>query len=208
MSSPGAPRRGGGLPVSKPGLNADTRDRAHFIRTGGGARRRHRDGSSHLGPALAGSCEDVQLVIFGATQEDRVREHQQFIAGEWVSPAALFDDYDPYRGTVMARVPAGTRADAARAVDAAAAAFPGWAGGDRGVACAGDWLRGRVRRRPGAHRDAAAAAGGDLGIPAGRRGNPLGHAGDVSRWRSASHSGLSRGFRRGTARTYWRGARW
>jgi acyl-CoA reductase-like NAD-dependent aldehyde dehydrogenase len=39
----------------------------------------------------------------------------------------MFDDLDPYRGTVMARVPAGTRADAARAVDAAAAAFPGWA---------------------------------------------------------------------------------
>jgi acyl-CoA reductase-like NAD-dependent aldehyde dehydrogenase len=39
----------------------------------------------------------------------------------------MFDDLDPYRGTVVARVPAGTRADAARAVDAAAAAFPGWA---------------------------------------------------------------------------------
>jgi acyl-CoA reductase-like NAD-dependent aldehyde dehydrogenase len=56
-----------------------------------------------------------------------VREYQQYIGGEWVSSDNLFDDLDPYRGSVMARVPAGTRADAARAVDAAAAAFPGWA---------------------------------------------------------------------------------
>jgi aldehyde dehydrogenase (NAD+) len=56
-----------------------------------------------------------------------VREYQQHIGGEWVGPDSLFDDLDPYRGTVVARVPAGTRADAARAVDAAAAAFPGWA---------------------------------------------------------------------------------
>jgi acyl-CoA reductase-like NAD-dependent aldehyde dehydrogenase len=56
-----------------------------------------------------------------------VREYQQYIGGQWVAPGRLFDDLDPYRGTVMARIPAGTRADAARAVDAAAAAFPGWA---------------------------------------------------------------------------------
>jgi acyl-CoA reductase-like NAD-dependent aldehyde dehydrogenase len=56
-----------------------------------------------------------------------VREYQQYIGGQWVTPGKLFDDLDPYRGTVMARVPAGTRADAARAVDAAAAAFPDWA---------------------------------------------------------------------------------
>ena len=56
-----------------------------------------------------------------------MREYQQYIGGEWVGSASLFDDLDPYRGTVMARIPAGTRADAAYAVDAAAAAFPGWA---------------------------------------------------------------------------------
>jgi acyl-CoA reductase-like NAD-dependent aldehyde dehydrogenase len=56
-----------------------------------------------------------------------VREYQQFIGGEWVKPEELFDDLDPYRGTPMARIAAGTRADAARAVDAAAAAFPAWA---------------------------------------------------------------------------------
>ena len=59
-------------------------------------------------------------------QEEPVREYQQYIGGEWVRSENLFDDLDPYRGTVMARVPAGTRADAARAVDAAAAAFAGW----------------------------------------------------------------------------------
>jgi vanillin dehydrogenase len=56
-----------------------------------------------------------------------VREYQQYIGGQWTSSGEMFDDLDPYRGTVMARVPAGTRADAARAVDAAAVAFPGWA---------------------------------------------------------------------------------
>ncbi len=56
-----------------------------------------------------------------------MQEYRQYIGGEWVSAEKLFDDLDPYRGTVVARVPAGTRADAARAVDAAAAAFPAWA---------------------------------------------------------------------------------
>ena len=56
-----------------------------------------------------------------------MREYRQHIGGEWVSSGRKFEDIDPYRGTVMAMVPAGTRADAARAVDAAAAAFPAWA---------------------------------------------------------------------------------
>jgi acyl-CoA reductase-like NAD-dependent aldehyde dehydrogenase len=56
-----------------------------------------------------------------------VREYQQYIGGQWVGSGRLFDDLDPYRGAVVARVPAGTREDAARGVDAAAAAFPGWA---------------------------------------------------------------------------------
>jgi succinate-semialdehyde dehydrogenase/glutarate-semialdehyde dehydrogenase len=56
-----------------------------------------------------------------------MREYQQYIGGQWAGPGRLFDDLDPYRGTVVARVPAGTREDAARAVDAAATAFPGWA---------------------------------------------------------------------------------
>ncbi|HEX4258093.1 MAG TPA: aldehyde dehydrogenase family protein [Streptosporangiaceae bacterium] len=56
-----------------------------------------------------------------------MQEYRQYIGGEWVSAEKLFDDLDPYRGTVVARIPAGTRADAARAVDAAQAAFPAWA---------------------------------------------------------------------------------
>jgi acyl-CoA reductase-like NAD-dependent aldehyde dehydrogenase len=56
-----------------------------------------------------------------------VREYQQYVGGQWTGSGRLFDDLDPYRGTVVARVPAGTREDAARAVDAAAAAFPAWA---------------------------------------------------------------------------------
>jgi acyl-CoA reductase-like NAD-dependent aldehyde dehydrogenase len=58
-----------------------------------------------------------------------VQERRQYIAGEWVgaSSGGTFDDYDPYSSELYARVAAGTRADAARAVQAAAAAFPDWA---------------------------------------------------------------------------------
>ena len=53
---------------------------------------------------------------------------REFIGGEWVESAggATFDDLDPFTGDVVARVPAGTREDARRAVEAAAAAFPTW----------------------------------------------------------------------------------
>jgi acyl-CoA reductase-like NAD-dependent aldehyde dehydrogenase len=37
-----------------------------------------------------------------------------------------FEDIDPYTGEVVAEVPAGGRDDARRAIEAAAAAFPGW----------------------------------------------------------------------------------
>jgi hypothetical protein len=43
-----------------------------------------------------------------------VREYRQYIGGEWVSADTLFDDLDPYRSTVMARIrpaPARTRPD-------------------------------------------------------------------------------------------------
>jgi acyl-CoA reductase-like NAD-dependent aldehyde dehydrogenase len=46
-----------------------------------------------------------------------VREYQQYIGGEWVGAQSCYDDLDPYRGTVVARIPAGTRADASRAVE-------------------------------------------------------------------------------------------
>jgi len=59
----------------------------------------------------------------------RIQEHQLYIDGRWApaSDGELFDDFAPYGGEVMARVAAGTRADAARAVDAATRAFPDWA---------------------------------------------------------------------------------
>src|SRR5580704_10292704 len=65
-------------------------------------------------------------VFYDRHAEELVREYRQYIAGQWTGADRLFDDLDPFRGTVMARIPAGTRADAARAIDAAAAAFPSW----------------------------------------------------------------------------------
>ena len=63
-----------------------------------------------------------------ATQAVEIRETQQFIGGEWVDAAdgASFDDLDPFTGDVVARVPAGTRADARAAVEAAIDAFVPW----------------------------------------------------------------------------------
>jgi len=56
------------------------------------------------------------------------REVKQFIAGEWTeaSGGGTFEDRDPFTGDLVALVPAGSREDAARAVEAAAAAFPEW----------------------------------------------------------------------------------
>ena len=60
--------------------------------------------------------------------QSEIRNCRQFIGGEWVDAAdgATFDDIDPYTGDVVARVPAGKREDARRAVEAAAEAFPAW----------------------------------------------------------------------------------
>ncbi len=60
-----------------------------------------------------------------ATAEQR----QNYIGGTW-APATgeeYFDDFNPFTGEVVAKVPAATRADAAWAVAAAAEAFPAWA---------------------------------------------------------------------------------
>ncbi len=64
-----------------------------------------------------------------ASVSSGVREYQQFIGGEWSAAdgGATFEDRDPFTGDVVALAPAGTRADAARAVAAAAEAFPAWA---------------------------------------------------------------------------------
>jgi acyl-CoA reductase-like NAD-dependent aldehyde dehydrogenase len=61
-----------------------------------------------------------------ATVESEILEGRQFVDGEWLAPEATFDDHDPFTGDVVARIPAGTREDARRAVEAAAAAFPAW----------------------------------------------------------------------------------
>ena len=53
-----------------------------------------------------------------------------FVAGQWVRPAGpdTIEVVNPTTEAVLATVPAGTPADADRAVAAARAAFPGWAG--------------------------------------------------------------------------------
>ncbi len=62
-----------------------------------------------------------------ATSEPRT--YRQLIAGEWVQAehGRTFDDLDPFDGSVFARIPAASGADATRAIDAAHAAFPAWA---------------------------------------------------------------------------------
>jgi acyl-CoA reductase-like NAD-dependent aldehyde dehydrogenase len=59
---------------------------------------------------------------------EAVREAQHFVGGEWVDAdgGETYDVLDPFTGDVVARVSAGARSDAARAVAAAAAAFPAW----------------------------------------------------------------------------------
>ena len=56
------------------------------------------------------------------------KEYKMYINGEWIGALdkEVYDDLNPYTGEVFARVPSGKRADAKRAVDAAAAAFPSW----------------------------------------------------------------------------------
>jgi acyl-CoA reductase-like NAD-dependent aldehyde dehydrogenase len=56
------------------------------------------------------------------------RQYKMYIDGEWVDAldGDAYDDLNPYTGDVFAKVPAGKRADAKRAVDAAVGAFPAW----------------------------------------------------------------------------------
>jgi acyl-CoA reductase-like NAD-dependent aldehyde dehydrogenase len=60
--------------------------------------------------------------------ETPAKECQLFVGGQWVAAegGSTFDDRDPYTGDVVARIPAGGREDARRAVEAAAAAFEEW----------------------------------------------------------------------------------
>jgi len=56
------------------------------------------------------------------------KEYKMYINGQWVDAVSgeTFDDFNPYNGEVYARIPSGKRADARKACDAAAAAFPEW----------------------------------------------------------------------------------
>jgi acyl-CoA reductase-like NAD-dependent aldehyde dehydrogenase len=55
-------------------------------------------------------------------------EYRQFIGGEWVAAedGATYEDLDPFTGEVVASAAACGPADAARAIEAAEAAFPAW----------------------------------------------------------------------------------
>lgn len=54
--------------------------------------------------------------------------YHMYIDGKWVDAisGATYEDYNPYTGEVFARLPAATREDARRAIEAAQAAFPSW----------------------------------------------------------------------------------
>src|SRR5450432_4389672 len=64
----------------------------------------------------------------GVSQVKGVTEYKYFAGGEWRSAERnkLFDVFQPYDRALYARVPAGGRAEAQIAVDAAAKAFPAW----------------------------------------------------------------------------------
>ena len=57
-----------------------------------------------------------------------IKEYRYFVENQWrtAKDNRLFEVHEPYSGKVFARVPAGSRAEARLAVDAAAKAFAGW----------------------------------------------------------------------------------
>src|SRR5438552_16949232 len=63
-----------------------------------------------------------------ATAKTAPKEYRQFIDGQWVpaSNGATYADQDPFTAETMATIPASSREDAKRAVEAAARAFPAW----------------------------------------------------------------------------------
>ena len=64
-----------------------------------------------------------------------VREEKLFINGEWGSAldGATYQKRNPYTGGTASLVPAGKRADARRAIDAASVAFQGWGATGPGI---------------------------------------------------------------------------
>ena len=57
------------------------------------------------------------------------KDYKMYIGGQWVDAQnkGTFADINPYNGETMATAPLGKREDARLAIEAAAAAFPGWA---------------------------------------------------------------------------------
>ena len=57
-----------------------------------------------------------------------VQNHQLFIDGEWqrAHDGRTFEKTNPFTGEIIAKFSSAGRADARRAIDAAAAAFPAW----------------------------------------------------------------------------------
>jgi vanillin dehydrogenase len=70
-----------------------------------------------------------------STQPLAVREERLFINGEWTGAldAKTYQKKNPFTGGTASHVPAGKRADARRAIEAAAAAFPAWSATGPGV---------------------------------------------------------------------------
>jgi len=58
-----------------------------------------------------------------------VAEYKMYINGEWVESVdgTQFDDFNPYTGELFARMANGGKEDSRKAIEAAAAAQPGWA---------------------------------------------------------------------------------
>jgi acyl-CoA reductase-like NAD-dependent aldehyde dehydrogenase len=56
------------------------------------------------------------------------REYLMYINGEWVKAKSgqSFDDYNPFSGEVLGKIPSGDREEAKQAIAAADAAFPTW----------------------------------------------------------------------------------
>jgi acyl-CoA reductase-like NAD-dependent aldehyde dehydrogenase len=63
-----------------------------------------------------------------ATAKTAPKEYRQFIGGKWVPAAngSTYADHDPFTGDTVGTIPASSRDDAKRAVEAAANAFPAW----------------------------------------------------------------------------------
>ena len=64
----------------------------------------------------------------GVAEVNGIQEFRYFVDGEWRTAEnnKLFDVYRPYDRALYARVAAGGRPEAKRAVEAAAKAFPAW----------------------------------------------------------------------------------